>query len=229
MNGHKKKKISYIDPELQKPSMNYSVQLEGATGLYPARGAATFTTFYNDKQKPVEGQFHDSTGMLLSRVILAYDDQERLVGESQIVSGDLFPAEAVASLNASQLAAMRALFSGGVEGGSGMTHRYDEKGHRVATTTRIHPICEQTETFSYNEHGDQIGSISEEKHSEAAIDDEGEVVNLTAEKVEWSESRMLYEYDAHGNWILKTVEWRGSTDEPFRVSTVEKRTITYFD
>jgi hypothetical protein len=44
-----------------------------------------------------------------------------------------------------------------------------------------------------------------------------------------SEARFRYEYDAHGNWVMKTIEGRGGTDEGFTLSSVELRTICYFE
>jgi hypothetical protein len=38
-----------------------------------------------------------------------------------------------------------------------------------------------------------------------------------------------YDYDARGNWVMKTVESRSGTGNDFTVLTVERRTIGYFE
>jgi len=40
---------------------------------------------------------------------------------------------------------------------------------------------------------------------------------------------MKYDYDAHGNWTRKTIEKRQRVDQPFVVSSIEQRTLTYYD
>ena len=43
------------------------------------------------------------------------------------------------------------------------------------------------------------------------------------------EQRFRYDYDARGNWVTKTVEGRGGADHDFTLSSVERRTIGYFE
>jgi YD repeat-containing protein len=44
-----------------------------------------------------------------------------------------------------------------------------------------------------------------------------------------SEVRIDYEYDERGNWIHKTVLARNTADRDFVTTTVEQRTIAYYD
>jgi len=40
---------------------------------------------------------------------------------------------------------------------------------------------------------------------------------------------LRYDYDSHGNWVMKAVESRGAADTDFTLSSVERRTISYFE
>jgi hypothetical protein len=42
------------------------------------------------------------------------------------------------------------------------------------------------------------------------------IVSITREKVSRSESRLRYEHDSHGNWVMKTVAGRGGTNRVSR-------------
>jgi hypothetical protein len=62
------------------------------------------------------------------------------------------------------------------------------------------------------------------------MDDQGRLSEMPIkERMIRSEARIQYEYDPHGNWVLKTVENRGGTEEEFTLSSVEWRTLTYFE
>ena len=51
----------------------------------------------------------------------------------------------------------------------------------------------------------------------------------TRRSVSRSEARFRYGYDAHANWVMKTVESRGGTDQDLTLSSVERRRIGYFE
>jgi hypothetical protein len=80
--------------------------------------------------------------------------------------------------------------------------------------------------MAYNEHGDQIGEISEEEQRDYSIDDQGRLSDSpTRESVRRSEARFLYDYDLRGNWIKRTVKARGGADQDFSLSSTEQRTL----
>jgi hypothetical protein len=110
-------------------------------------------------------------------------------------------------------------------------HRYDARGHRIETSSSLFgPLGRDRRTMAYNNLGDQIEEISEDEHRDYNIDDQGRLSDSpTRESVSRSEARFHYEYDGRGNWIKKTVESRGGADQDFSVSTIEQRTLAYYD
>jgi hypothetical protein len=81
----------------------------------------------------------------------------------------------------------------------------------------------------YNRYGDQIAEVSEHEAREYGINDNGQLSDAPIkESVNRSEARFRYDYDANGNWVLKTVEARATKEQEFTESGVERRTIEYF-
>ena len=84
--------------------------------------------------------------------------------------------------------------------------------------------------MAYNDHGDVIRELSEDEHREYDIDDEGRLSEKpNTEGTTRSEARFQYDYDGRGNWIMKRVEGRATSDQEFVVSSLEQRTLVYFD
>ena len=91
------------------------------------------------------------------------------------------------------------------------------------------PLGGSRKTSAYNEHGDQVDQVFEHETRDFALDDRGRLSDSpTRERVSRSEARFSYDYDAHGNWVMKTVESRGEPDQDFALSSIERRTIGYF-
>jgi hypothetical protein len=218
----RKTKTQCVDLTSQRRNTHYSFGVEGTDTCYSAPGAATLTTLYNEREQPIEVVFCDVTGRRLSRVEFLYDTAGNLVDESQTTAVEALPAEMTASLNQAQLETVRALC------GAAMMHRYDEQGHRVETRSRLGSIGGDIKTMTYNEHGDQIGEVNEREERNYTLDEEGRISDSpTREIATRSEARFQYDYDARGNWVMKTVESRSGTGNDFTVSTVERRTIGY--
>ena len=203
--------------------------IEGTDAAYSAPGAVTLSTYYNEREQPTEVHFLDAAGSQVSRVDLLYDQAGRLVEEAQIHSDEVLPSEMLTSFNEAQRASVRALFGAGGKFVR-RTHRYDDHGWRVETRFGMGPLGGDVRTMAYNEHGDLIQEIDESEEREFGMDDRGRLSEMPLkERVIRSEARIRYEYDAHGNWVLKTVENRGGTEEEFTLSSVERRTLTYFE
>jgi len=91
-------------------------------------------------------------------------------------------------------------------------------------------LGEDRTTTAYNDHGDQTEKVFEHHAREYSLDGEGRPSDApTTESVDWSEARFRYDYDTHGNWVMQTVESRGETDQDFTLSSVEHRTLGYFE
>jgi hypothetical protein len=225
----RKKKVLYVDLAAQRPDTHYAWGVEGTDSSYSAPGTATLTTLHNESDQPTDLLFYDGAGRLLSRVEFRYDRAGNLFEEAQTNAANTLPPAMLASLNNAQLETVHTLF--GVAGEPRRRiHRYNEQGRRVETRARMEPLGGNSKTVAYNDHGDQIEEVFEHDEREYGIDDEGRLSDApTKESVSRSEARFRYDYDAGGNWVMKTVESRGGTDQNFTLSSVERRTIGYFE
>ena len=187
------------------------------------------TTLYNGHEQPTDLLFYDEAGRLLSRVEFRYDRDGNLVEEAQTNAAEIIPSELLTSLNQAQLETVRALFGVAGEPMRRM-HRYNVQGCRAETRSRMGPLGGDRKTMAYNDHGDQIEEVFEHDRREYGLDDEGRLSDApTKESVSRSEARFRYDYDTHGNWVMRTIESRGGTDQDFTQSSVERRTVSYFE
>ena len=224
----RKKKTFHVDLTVQSSDTTYLWGVEGTDCGYSAPGAATLTTLHNMRDQPTELFFHDKDGRTLSRVEFIYDEMGHLVEEAQTMVTEAFPPEALSGMSSAELEAVRGLFDAGL---ARRLHRYDAQGHRVEThSSMFGALGRDSKTMSYNDHGDQIVEISECEQRDYNIDDQGQLSDSpTRESVSRSEAHFHYDYDVRGNWIKKAVEARGGADEDFSVSSVEQRTLAYYD
>jgi hypothetical protein len=184
---------------------------------------------YNRHDQPTDLLFYDVEGRLLSRVEFRYDQDGNLVEEAQTKVAEMLPPEMLASMNQAQLETVRGLLGADGEPIRRM-HRYNEQGQRTETRWRVGSLAEYRTTAAYNDHGDQIETIFEHRAREYSLDDEGRLSDApTSERVSRSEARFRYDYDRHGNWVMQTVESRAGTDQDFTLSSVERRTLGYFE
>ncbi len=228
----RRKKTLYVDLTAQRPNTRYAWAVEGSDSIYSAPGAstvATVTTLYNKLEQPTDFLFHDEAGGLLSRVEFAYDPDGKLIKEAQTTVAETLPPEMLSSLNQAQLAAVRTIFGAAGEPVRRL-HRYDEQGRRAETRWQMGPLGGDSKTMAYNDHGDPSEEVCEHDHRDHSIDDEGRLSDAPVrQSVSRSEARFHYDYDAHGNWVTKTVESRSGADHGFTLSSVERRTISYLE
>jgi hypothetical protein len=224
----RKKKTAYVELTTQQPNTCYGWAVEGTDSIYSAPGAATLSTLYNDRDQPAELLFCDAAGRPLSRVEFRYDDVGNLIEEAQTNLTEALPSEMLKSLNQAQLEAVRALL-GAAGQATRRIHSYDEHGRRVETRWRMGLLAGERKTVAYNDRGDPVEEVSEHDRRGYAIDDEGRLSDTpTRGSVSCSQARFRYDYDAHSNWLTKTVESRGGPDRDFTLSSVERRAIEYF-
>jgi hypothetical protein len=225
--GHKRKTL-YVDLASQRPDTHYFWGVEGTDSSYSAPGATTLTTLYNERDQPTALLFHDSAGRLLSRVDFGYQEAGNLVEEAQTNMGETLPPEMAALLNSAQLATVRTLFGAAGEP-IRRIHSYDGQGRRVGTRTRMGPLGGDSKTVAYNDRGDPIEEALEHDQRGYSIDDAGRLSDApSGERVSRSEAHFRYDYDARGNWVVKTVESRGAASQDFTLFSFERRTIEYF-
>jgi hypothetical protein len=221
----RKKRTQYVDVANQRPDTLWGVQ--GTDTCYSAPGTAKLTTLYNEQDQPVELLFHDASDQLISRVVFTYNAGGNLIEELQTRPPHAF-ANLFGDVPPEQLETLCAMFQSASEP-MRIKHRYDHDGRRVETRCQFGVLSDQFKTRSYNEHDDEIAASSEEHSREFGSNDEGQLSPVPAsERVSRSEARFHYEYDEYGNWTMKTIEGRSSIDEEFSISSIEKRTIQYF-
>ena len=224
----RKKKTHYVDIASQRTDTDYSWGVEGSDNFYSAPGTAKLVTLHNDRDQPVELLFYDSSDKLLNRVALTYDANGNLIEELQTQISDRFE-NLFSEAPPDQVAALRAMFQS-VSKPLRITHRYDDEGRRVETHSQIGLLADDIKRRVYNEHGDEVAEISENRHREYGVDEQGQLLPVPgSERVTRSEARFHYEYDEYGNWITKKVENRGTAEQDFSTSSIERRTIEYLE
>ena len=183
--------------------------MEETDAGYSALGATTVTFVHGQDDRPIELLFHDANGRVVGRVELTYDENRRVVED--VYHADLPPG-------LPDLPPTRRV------------HRYDDRGNRIETEMRLFGLFGPDVTRKrYNAFGDVIEETSESEQCEFNVDEKGRVSGeATNVRPARSESRFDYEYDASGNWLTKIVESRRGTADTFRVSIIEKRTLTYY-
>jgi hypothetical protein len=150
------------------------------------------------------------------------------VEEAQTNVAQTLPAEMLTSLTPGQLKTMLALTDGAGEPIRRM-HSYNDQGRRVETRFKIGPLSEDRKELVYNAYGDQVEELSDHRSREYNVDDEGRLADAPSkERLSRSEARFSYDYDALGNWVKKTIESRSDMEQPFTLSSIEQRTISYY-
>jgi YD repeat-containing protein len=232
-DDQRKTKTQYLDSTSGRPDSTVAYTVEGSDAAVSAPGATSMTTVYDDQDRPVETLFRDSKHRVLSRVTLRYDDAGRIVEETQTTEAEpTLPPDMIAQLNAAQLQSVKIMLGVG-EGGLRWkrTHRYDAEGHRVETVVRLGALGGSWTTMAYNEHGDVSEEKSGHDSKELSVDDQGHMVEPSepaTRKSRISEGRFSYKYDEHGNWIERVISVRFEPDKPFTVSSVDRRSLTYY-
>lgn len=220
----RKTKSLHVDISAQRPNTTYVWGVENSDAAYGAPGAATITTTYDYHDRPTAMLFHDAAGLLLSRVEFRYDGAGNLIEEEQIRENSNLSPEMLAHLNPAQADAVRKLLEN-----SRRCHRYDDQGRRIETIANMGAMSKDRKTTSYNERGDRAEEVSEDEHQEYGIADNGELsAKPDSRKTSRAEYRFRYEYDARGNWIVKTGESRFEAEGEFTVFSVERRVLAYY-
>jgi YD repeat-containing protein len=228
--GGLKRKTVFIDRSAQREDVTFTWGVEGTDTFVSAPGATSMTTSYNERDQPVEVLFRDDGEDDVTRVVFTYDENGNLVEEAQTQESLWPPAEILADANPAQLDTLRTLL-GTANAPIRRWHRYDERNRRIETQASLYgPIGRDRKTIAYNDHDDVIADLWESDHREFSVDDDGGLVEKAgSESATRSEARFNYEYDALGNWIVVTVESRQDPNAEFAVSTIERRTLVYYD
>lgn len=216
----RKQKTYNVDNALQQSGVHYALGTDGSDISFSVPGAATIVTLHDDRDRPHEVAFHDGPGALLMRIEFVYDAAGHLMEERVMRTVDALPPEMRAQMNPAELEAVRRIMGSPSEPGR-VVHRYDERGRRVETRSRLlGPVGDHRKTIVYNDYGDPVEEIIDDERREYDIGDSGELIerqdSMTRHR---SEARFDYEYDDRGNWVKKAVEG----------GSIERRTLVYYD
>jgi hypothetical protein len=195
-------------------------------------GGGSATTIYDEHDRPTEVQVRDASGELVSHALRRYDAEGRVTEEKLILDDlvSMFPPDVCSKmleesgLSIDQLrqqlgAELTSLMAG--KNGISVSYRYDSSGHLMYLSRRSLSHEDEVET-TYNEHGDVASEITRSMRLAGANE------SATTQSSAWSEVQYAYEYDQHGNWTVKTVSYRSSSDAAFQSSSVSKRLLTYY-
>lgn len=190
-------------------------------------GGSTIT-LYDERDRPIEVQIHDTSGALNSRAVRVYDQQGRVIEEKMMMEDPLamIPAAQQKTIlkqdgvTAQELRDQISNFLGGSEMWS-EKFSYDQQGRKITTVRNTFNHMNESTTTSYNEHGDPAKEISQSTASGTG--------NPDADGTWSAELVFTYEYDANGNWTLKKTSSRNLPDGILKdIGDVTSRRIEYF-
>ncbi len=225
-------KLCVLPP--QHPGVLSTYRAEGSETGYPAPGATTMTTIYDERDLPAEVRFTDAHQQPVSRVVLLRDDAGRLVSEEMYMDErppvpDLrerlqgAPPEAHA-----QISALLAQLLGPDQAFSRTAYEYGPDGRLLVRSRSMAAIMEERTTFRYDDHGNEIEEITERKSRSVGIDAQSEL-RTTSEDSRKDQIRFDYKYDARGNWVERVVWGMHEPNADFQRSDVERREISYYE
>jgi YD repeat-containing protein len=193
-------------------------------------GGGTASTVYDEHHRAVKVEVRDSSGEVVSRAVRVYDDQGRIAQEQQIVDNPetIIPAEHRAriiqesGIPVEELRRQLAELMAGNAGPYSIAYEYDAS-NRIKHTTRRFFNEEESIEATYNEQGDIATEVTECRKLGNVPEDASET-----RLPRYSEARHIYEYDNRGNWVKQVIWHCSSPDEPLRITSEQRRTLTYF-
>jgi hypothetical protein len=206
---------------------NAGFRVEGSEQSYPAPGATTMTTTYDEKHLPTKTVFEDANHEIVTTVTLTRDGGGRLVKEEMAWDQESMLTNLLHKTPPEQREAAAGVFKQALGKFSSTSYTYDSKGRRVERILRMGRLGEHRSTYLYEDRDDPIEEINEHKHREANISDNGGV-EYTSDRVTLQRNRFVYSYDAQGNWTERVVWYRLEPNPNFQRSNVERRAITYY-
>lgn len=206
---------------------NATYGIEGSEQFYPARGATTMSTTYDNRDFPRKVVFQDANGNNVTQVAFVRDDGGRLLREEMHGTEESPFAELLEKTPPEERGRMATLIKS-VWGGpfAHTTYAYDAQGRMVERLRRMGTLGEDRATYRYEDRDEPIEETTEHRSREAGLDENG-VVRYTADRVNMQHNRFEFTYDAHGNWTERVVWYRLEPNPGFQRSNVERRAITY--
>jgi hypothetical protein len=191
---------------------NIQYGVDGTDFSVSAPGATTMTTAYDSEGRASEVLMKSAEGAILRRVVLTRDESGRLVKDELFLGGepmhpDILMFGAGASLMTSE-------------------YTYDERGLRVEVVRRMFGLCENRETFRYDDRGNMAESTTEERQRSAELRDGN--IEAGEATVDRRQARMDYTFDERGNWTERVTSQRQGENPDFTPCSIERREIVYY-
>jgi YD repeat-containing protein len=205
---------------------NVSYSIEGTDMGLGAPGATKMVTTYDHNDLPVKVVFEDADENPLRQVILKRDTAGKLsnleihMGGQSIFGHRDQPVSPEGEMAASLI--MQSL--GGIF--SNTAFSYDSQGRLLERTNSMFNLGGDRTTYRYGDGDDPIEETTEHWSREANLEDDG-TLRYGPNKVTAQDVHLEYRYDAHVNWIEKTVSMRYQANAEFQPSNIERRAITY--
>lgn len=181
----------------------------------PDGGAAT--TYYDERERPVEVLVRNSQKKLVSRARRIHDAEGRVLEESLTIDDPaaFLPASLKSHISSNEsikqwMAARAGTYSD--------RYFYDSKGRKICTL-RQSLEDEEVLVSSYNDRDDVEIEITVNRPIAAASERQG---------TSYSEARYSYQYDEAGNWTEKIAVYRSSLEGPPSATITIRRILEYF-
>lgn len=159
--------------------------------LHLSIDAVVIMTVFDATHRPMRKVLYDGDDRVIRRVAFRYDARGLLLEEGELVGGS-------------------------VRDDFRNVYRYDALGRLIEADRRWGDLGGGRRTFAYNDRGDIVQEIIEQKTGLMREDTGSQA---------WTQ-RFAYQYDGYDNWIDRTTETILDTGEA-RVSMVERRELTY--
>jgi YD repeat-containing protein len=217
-------RVQIIAEQLLAGNVGFGV--DGSEFAYGAPGARTITTRYDDENRPVETVFHDITGMVVLQVIRTRDRAGRVLTEEAFQNASVL-APHQPEMSQQEREVMIAMLAQ-VYGSIRTTNEYDADGRLVQRTQAMGALGGTVTTYIHNEHGDVAEQSQVSTNREMRVGEDGQT-EATPDVTRTHDTRFSYEYDESGNWTSRVVSARITADGVFAPSTIERRTIEYYE
>jgi YD repeat-containing protein len=195
-------------------------------------------TLFDDLARPAEWQVFNANANLTNRLIRSYDAQGRVLETSYTMENFAlnlppdFQQQLLAEPGAAEeMAKKLTKLLGSKREFTRMSYRYDEEGRLVEKRHKVgSTFMEMVTKTAYNEHSDKseerTTTFGDPNPQNGGPDAPTAVASGTPSQDVLV--RYSYEYDDVGNWTEQTISTQSAPGEPFLVSTVTRRTITYY-
>lgn len=235
--------ISTVDAAgLRTTSSPYGPRIPRQAGLeyglcMDANVKIDFLTHYDRNDRPVEVVYRNPEQKAIYRILLEYDDQNRIARES-VLYGDVLAgtwcgrAESEGPLVPSPEEVEKIMAEFKIFNPDGvfaiLEYEYDARGRVTQLVDRMPPVWDIRRTFAYDGRDNVVEEHYESTSRNASVDDQGRLATSNEQHDE-SWTRHEYRYDNRGNWIEKVTFSRVAPDRDFHRSSIERRTITYHE